>query len=212
MRLYLLPSAISLIALFATTGFAQNTADADAGQSGITEQSKRGACNFDEFARAVVEVQKRRQQRLVDAKQFAKMAQEPGVMILDARSELSYELLHVKNSVNLPYTNFGRETLDKLIPSEYTKVLIYCRNNIENKAYQRVENQSYASYIVPKQRAAGLNIPVAVTLYIYGYENVWELDEIVDPDDSPIAFEWTAKYREIERQMKSAAAKKSSAE
>ncbi len=113
--------------------------------------------------------------------------------------------------MNLPYTNFGRETLDKLIPNEYTKVLIYCRNNIENKAFQRIENQAYASYIVPKERAAGLNIPVAVTLYIYGYENVWELDEIVDPNDSPIVFEWTAKYREIEKELEADAARQATA-
>lgn len=41
---------------------------------------------------------------------------------------------------------------------------------------------------IEKSPAGGLNIPTAVTLTSYGYKNVWELDEIVDPDNCPIEF------------------------
>jgi hypothetical protein len=125
----------------------------------------------------------------------------PGTIILDARSELSFELLHVTGSINLPYTNFGMETLGKLIPDGSTKVLFYCRSNIANETFDRVELSAYSNYIVPKQRATGLNLPVAVTLFIYGYKNVWELDEIVDPEKSTIPFEWTPKYKRLANEI-----------
>ncbi len=96
MRRLFFPKAVMLIAVCAMTGYGQDKAEGPAGSNRIAQQSKQGACNFDEFARAVTEVQKRRQGRLIDAKQFAKMAQEPGILILDARSELSFELLHIK--------------------------------------------------------------------------------------------------------------------
>ncbi len=163
----------------------------------LNAKYRGGACNFDQFTQAVLDVQKRRKERLLTAEEFAKLAATPGTVVLDARSEGSFELLHVKGSINLPYTNFGMETLRKIIPEGTSKLLIYCRNNINNESLERVEWASATPFIVPKERAAGLNIPVAVTLFIYGFENVWELDEIVDPASSPIEFEWTPKYREI---------------
>ena len=38
------------------------------------------------------------------------------------------------------------------------------------------------------RREVRLRIPTVMTLYSYGYKNVWELDEIVDPKSSPIRF------------------------
>lgn len=192
--------AIAVLALSSCTqwSFAQGTTTVTkASSTEVQEAYKGGACNFDEFAQAVQEVQKHRKERLVTAKKFAELAKKPGTLVLDARSEISYGLLHVKNSVNLPYTNFGMETLGKLIPDETTTILIYCRNNIENDALKRIENMALSEYLVAKARPAGLNLPVAVTLYIYGYRNVYELDEIVDPDHCPIPFEWTPKSTEI---------------
>ena len=161
----------------------------------LSKEYRGGACNFDEFTKAVLEVQKRRKERLVTAEEFAKLAATPGTIVLDARSELSFELLRVRGSINLPYTNFGIKTLEELIPNESTKILIYCRNNIVNETFTRVESTVLSNRIVPKERAVGLNIPVAVSLFIYGYKNVWELDEIVDPDNCPIMFDWTPKFR-----------------
>ncbi len=162
----------------------------------LNTKYRGGACNFDQFTQAVLDVQKRRKERLLTAEEFAKLAATPGTVVLDARSERSFELLHAKGSINLPYTDFGIRNLEKIIPDESSKILIYCRNNISNESLERAE-LSLSRYIVAKQPAAGLNLPVAVTLLIYGYKNVWELDEIVDPASSPIEFEWTPKYREI---------------
>ncbi len=167
----------------------------------IKEIYRGGACDFDEFTEAVLQFQKRRKERLVTAEQFAKLAEKPGAIILDARSELSYELLHIKNSVNVPYTNFATESLRKRIPYSSTTILIYCRNNIDNAAFDRIEKTSLRHLAFAKAPAAGLNLPVAVTLAVYGYENVWELDEIVDPDHCPLAFEWSDKATKIANEI-----------
>lgn len=154
---------------------------------------KTGACDFDSFVKVANMVQHERAQRLLSAKQFVQMASEPGTVVLDARSESSFELVRVKGSKNLPYTNFGEATLNKLIPTHQTKILIYCRNNLDSKSLEKLELLDNEPQIVAKQPAAGLNVPVAITLRIYGYENVWELDDIVDPWNTPIPFEFTEK-------------------
>ncbi len=164
---------------------------------------KTGACDFDSFVQVAQRVQKEREQRLLSAEQFAQMASEPGTVVLDARSEDSFELVRVKGSKNLPYTNFGEVTLGKLIPHRGTKILIYCRNNLENKALESLQkalekwedhdDEEVVTALTIKQPMGGLNIPVAITLRIYNYENVWELDEIVDPWNTPIPFEFTEK-------------------
>ena len=197
-RIYL-STSILLVFMLGQAVYAQDEHDATKGNTGseAKAQYRGGACNFDEYTQAVLHVQKRRKERLLTAAEFAKQASVPGTIILDARSELSFELLHVTGSIDLPYTNFGIPNLEKIIPSESTKILIYCRNNIANESFSGVESSAYSQYIVPKERAVGLNVPVAVTLFIYGYKNVWELDEIVDPEKSPIEFEWTPKYKAI---------------
>ena len=164
---------------------------------------KTGACDFDSFVKVANMVQHERAQRLLSAKQFVQMASEPGTVVLDARSEDSFELVRVKGSKNLSYTNFGEATLGKLIPHRGTKILIYCRNNLDNKALESLQkalqkledhdDEEIVTALTIKQPAAGLNVPVAITLRIYGYENVWELDEIVDPWNSTIPFEITEK-------------------
>lgn len=157
---------------------------------------KTGACDFDSFVKVANMVQQERAQRLLSAKQFVQMASEPGTVVLDARSESSFDLVRVKGSKNLPYTNFGEATLNKLIPTHQTKILIYCRNNLDSKSLEKLENHDdelIVTALTVKQPAAGLNVPVAITLRIYGYENVWELDEIVDPWNTPIPFEFTEK-------------------
>ena len=193
-----LSTAVLFVLLLAQTVAAQLAKEPSTSATAEGKEKQRGgACDFDRFTQAVLDVQKRRKERLLTAEEFAKLAAMPGTIVLDARSEGSFELLHVKGSINLPYTNFGMETLQKIIPNHASQILIYCRNNIKDETFERVEWASASNRIVPKMRASGLNLPVAVTLFIYGYENVNELDEIVAPDNCAIKFEWTQKYRDV---------------
>ncbi len=148
----------------------------------VTSNAKHAACDFNTFLAQVQAVQAIREQRLLSAAQFAKMAKEPKTIVLDARGESDFVVLHVQGAVNLPYTSMGYKSLAELIPDRETRILIYCRNNLGDKWVQGL-----IPYIA-KSPAGGLNIPTFITLYGYGYQNVYELDEIVDPNDSPIEF------------------------
>ena len=148
----------------------------------IQTLEQHGACDFDGFVEAVNAVQAIRKERLISAKRFAEMADEANTMVLDARGESDFAVLHVKGNKNLPFTSFGTKSLNELVPNKETRILIYCRNNLTNSAVR-----GFIPYI-EKSAPGGLNIPTAVTLYSYGYRNVWELDEIVDPEETPITF------------------------
>lgn len=161
------------------------------------------SCDSAGFLKAAAEAERLRVKRRISAETFARMAKEPGTIVLDARSEESYAALRIKGSINLPYTEMAAESLWRNFPSQSTRILIYCRNNIydtrpvglplEPTRTARTGAVPYPDEFdppqIPKTYAAGLNIPTYITLYIYGYRNVWELDPAVDPNHSPIEFE-----------------------
>jgi Rhodanese-like domain len=159
------------------------TVSADLVMAQLEEPLKQhSACDFVGFMESVKQVQAVRKDRLLSARQFAVFSQERNTLVLDARGQADFVLLHVKGSKNLPYTTFGLESLRELIPDTETRILIYCRNNLANSAVKNLKP------FIEKSPEGGLNIPTAITLYSYGYKNVWELDEIVDPDNCPIEF------------------------
>jgi phage shock protein E len=91
-------------------------------------------------------------------------------VVLDARSDDKYQLLHVKGARHLSLPNFTEAELQKVIPNKGTRVLIYCNNNFEN------EPVAFAS----KVAKASLNIYTFNSLYSYGYTNVYELGPLLD--------------------------------
>ena len=160
------------------------------------------SCDSTGFLKAAAEAERLRVKRRITAGEFARMASEPGTIVLDARGKSDYDALRVKGSVNLPYTAMAAESLQRVIPDQRTRILIYCRNNLYDTRpafpVEPVKPVKFGSVPypdefdppqIPKTFSAGLNIPTYITLYIYGYRNVWELDPAVDPNHSPIAFE-----------------------
>ncbi len=209
----------------------------------VEEPFERGAaCDSLSYLETAKKVEKFRVERRRSAAEFARLAAEPGSVVLDARGEAYFRALHVKGAVNLPYTDFREAALKKAIPDKSARVLIYCRNNFANEPLdigavpgagtELPESQSAGSpepetvadfpvspstaeegaggrkkgevirkFVYPsefeppeiaKDFAAGLNIPTFVTLWVYGYENVVELNDVVDPAACPIEFEGTA--------------------
>lgn len=161
--------------------------------------SSQHACDSQGFLEFAIKAEKYRKDRLLSAEEFARIAKLPDTIVLDARDKEANKLLRVKGSINLPYTSFSEHALSKAIPSKQTRILIYCRNNIKTDPFEneldRLLNQNltgplpFGAPTIAKAPAAGLNIPTYITLYIYGYTNVWELDPIVDPNNTPIEFE-----------------------
>ena len=167
-------------------------------------------CDSSGFLKVATKAEQLRSTRRLTTEAFVKMAAEPNTIVFDARSKDSHEKLRIAGSINLPYTEMAVSTLERLIPLKDTRILIYCRNNLVdsepatpvkpavalptvrvNRATVEVVREFIypTEFDPPKIPAAGLNIPTFITLYIYGYHNVWELDSAVDPKDSVIKFE-----------------------
>jgi hypothetical protein len=124
----------------------------------------------EEFLRLAERVVAARDERRLSESSFARLALRPGTVVLDARSHSFFEQLHLRGARSLPYTEFTAETLARIVPDFDTPILIYCNNN-----FVGAENE-----FATKAPPAALNLATWVSLYAYGYENVWELAPLVD--------------------------------
>ncbi len=78
--------AASLLVFLSSSGFAQET------------NYPKAKVSFEDFKGIVAEVEAHRASRLVDLNTFLKMSKEPGVMILDSRSDFRFDRIHVKGA------------------------------------------------------------------------------------------------------------------
>jgi phage shock protein E len=112
---------------------------------------------------------KHRESRRLTEEEFIRASKEPDVIILDARSERRYNELHIRGAINLSFPDITVDSLAKLLPNKDAKILIYCNNNFLN-----------ADPFPTKAPAASLNLSTYVSLYTYGYRNVYELGPLLD--------------------------------
>ena len=134
--------------------------------------------DFVGFAALVDQLEPLRETYRLSEAEFITMAKDENTLILDTRSAAKYAEMHIKGAVHLNFSDITSDTLAAIIPSTSTRILIYCNNNFEN-----------APEPFPVKKAvAALNIPTFVTLYAYGYQNLYELGPIVDPATSSIEF------------------------
>ncbi|VTS05977.1 rhodanese-like domain-containing protein [Tuwongella immobilis] len=133
------------------------------------------------FLKNTQDAVKHRENRRVTEEEFIRMSREPGTIILDARSKEKFDLLHIRGATHLNFSDITVESLKRVIPDPNTRILIYCNNNFKNA-------------LIPfptKAIVAPLNLPTFVTLYSYGYRNVYELGPLLDPKSCKIEFEST---------------------
>jgi hypothetical protein len=135
--------------------------------------------DYDGFLRNAEAVDKLRENRRVTEDQFLEMASAPATVILDARSSAKSQLLHIKGAKNLSLPDITQAELAKVIPSQSTRVLIYCNNNFLNQQ----------PAFPPKFATASLNIYTFNTLYSYGYTNIYELGPLLDIAKTKLPFE-----------------------
>ena len=146
-----------------------------------TEATANPAIDMNGFLRASEEAAQHRATRRVSEAEFIRMSRETGTVVLDARSSDKYDELHVKGAINLPFPDIAVASLAKTIPDKSTRILIYCNNNF-----------SGAEGPFPTKIArASLNLSTYVSLYSYGYRNVYELGPQVDLASSQLTFEST---------------------
>ena len=130
------------------------------------------------FLRISLDAAEHRESRRLSEDDFIRVSREAGTIILDARSKEKFDLLHVRGAINLSFPDITIESLQKTIPDKSTRVLIYCNNNFEN-----------AELAFPtKQFSASLNLSTYISLYDYGYRNVFELAPLLDPATSKLPF------------------------
>jgi 3-mercaptopyruvate sulfurtransferase SseA len=134
--------------------------------------------DYQGFQKIVVESGREREARRLTEADFLEMLTKDNVVLLDARSDSRYALLHIQGAVNLPFTEFTEAALAKIIPSKDTKVLIYCNNNFDGSPI------AFAS----KAPSASLNLATYTSLKSYGYTNVYELGPLLDVASTKIPF------------------------
>jgi hypothetical protein len=116
------------------------------------------------------EAARHREDRRVTEAEFIQFSREPGTVILDARSRAMFDLLHVKGAIDLNFSDISLNSLSKIFPDKAQRILIYCNNNFANlpRAFES------------KSPSASLNLSTFITLYGYGYTNVYELGPLLD--------------------------------
>ena len=122
------------------------------------------------FLKDANEAAVQRQTHRVSEDEFIRMSREPGTIVLDARSHTKFELMHVQGAINLSFPDIDMESLEKVLPDKTARILIYCNNNFGG------EKNAFPT----KAPAASLNLSTYVTLYGYGYRNVYELAPFID--------------------------------
>lgn len=147
----------------------------EAGKPGIPNP----AIDMTGFLRMSAEAATYRESHRVSEQDFLRMSREPGTIVLDARSAEKYRLLHVKGAINLSFPDITVDSLEQTIPDKSTRILIYCNNNFSGAP------KPFPS----KLPSASLNLSTYVSLYTYGYRNIYELGPLVDLKASRLTFE-----------------------
>jgi hypothetical protein len=137
-------------------------------------QKKSGIANpaidMEGYLRVATEAAKHREAHRLSEENFLRMSNEPGTVILDARSKEKFDELHIKGALNLSFPDIAVDSLKRTFPDKNARILIYCNNNFKG-----------AEEPFPTKIAiASLNLSTYIALYSYGYMNVYELGPLID--------------------------------
>jgi hypothetical protein len=136
------------------------------------------AIDMDGYLRVAFEAAKYREARRVSEVDFIRMSEEPGTIVLDARSRARYDQLHIRGAINLSFPDITIDSLRETIPDPNTRILIYCNNNFVNAP----------GPFPSKLPTASLNLSTFIALYNYGYRNIYELGPLLDIKASRLTF------------------------
>jgi hypothetical protein len=135
------------------------------------------------YLRIAQEAAAYRESHRVSEEEFIAMSAEPGTIILDARSREKYDQLHVRGAINLSFPDIDVASLERVLPDKNARILIYCNNNFVN------EPDAFPT----KAPAASLNVSTYISLYTYGYRNVFELAPLLDVKRTRLVLEPTRR-------------------
>ena len=130
------------------------------------------------YLRVAAEAAAHRESRRLSEEDFIRMSREPGTVILDARSREKYNELHIKGAINLSFPDITVDSLTSTLPDKNARILIYCNNNFVGAP------EAFPTKIA----VASLNLSTYISLYSYGYRNVYELGPLLDIKASKLDF------------------------
>lgn len=159
------------------------TVGAAAATPALAQRPARDGANpqidYPGFERLTGDVRQLRARRLLPYATFMDRAASRGTLLFDARSERAFREGHLRGAVNLPFPDFNADSLAETVgPDRRRMILIYCNNNFANRTRP-----------VPLKAAPlALNIQTFINLVGYGYDNVWELADVIDFNDPKVAW------------------------
>lgn len=162
---------LATIAAFVATGLLANASAQE-----VEPAAGSAEIDYPGFMVMSEEVMAYRESRLISLEDFNEMRRQPDTIILDTRSAFAFETGHIDGAVNLNFSDFTDEKLAEVIGSKDTRILIYCNNNFEDDIEP----------VMLKRGPLALNIPTFINLVGYGYDNVYELGELVSVGDEDV--------------------------
>jgi rhodanese-like protein len=142
---------------------------------------KNPAIDMKGYLAVAAEAAQHRESRRLTEDEFIRMSREPGTIILDARSREKYNELHIKGAINLSFPDITVDSLNSTLPDKNGRILIYCNNNFVGA------QEAFPT----KMATASLNLSTYISLYSYGYRNIYELGPLLDVKTSKLEFEGT---------------------
>lgn len=136
------------------------------------------AIDMDGYLRTAKEAALHRESHRLTEDEFIRISRELGTIILDARSREKFDELHINGAINLSFPDITVESLNRVLPDRNARILIYCNNNFTGA------EQAFPT----KKITASLNLSTYISLYTYGYRNVYELGPLLDIKKTKLDF------------------------
>ena len=133
----------------------------------------------EKFARDMTPALQYRSERLLDLDTFSQMNSEANTIILDTRSVEEFRSGHIEGAINMPLSQMTLLNLGDLIDDRETRILLFGNENIAEVA----DRSDFEISTIP------MNLLTYVSLYRYGYEDIYELNESASMTDERLR--WT---------------------
>jgi len=133
--------------------------------------------DYDGFTALTLELASVREAHRLPWDEFVNGIEREDAILLDTRSAAAFAAGHIDGAVNLPFSDFTDDKLEKVLGADRDRpIFIYCNNNFSDNAEP----------VTSKRAPLALNIPTFINLHGYGYTNVWELADVVATSDPKV--------------------------
>ena len=140
----------------------------------------QGADKAEKFARDVAPALEHRSDRLLDLDTFSQMNSEANTIILDTRRADEFAAGHIDGAVNMALPDMTLLNLGDAVYDRGTRILLFGNENIAEIS----DVSDFEISTLP------INLLTFVSLYRYGYEDVYELAESASLKDERLRWSY----------------------